>query len=321
MLATADGVGRGHPGLLHPRRPPLGLGDLRRATSTPSTACRRGINAGGYVGDVALRALRRAATPRASRTSPPPTEQLAEMAGTGASRRCEAGALGYSISRSLFHRVPDGRNVPGTWSDPEEFFAIAEPARPRSAGACSSAPPATTGERARRPRVDEELAWMAEISRRAGPPVQLQPAADRARSATTTAGCSRWRRRPTATGAQLRPQITPRSVGVLFSLAANTLVDDLPSFQPLRDARPGRPARRAPRPRGAGPPGRRGRRQAGRARSSACSSCPPTSRPATTTTEADSIAGHRPPRPGPARSRPTSTRWTPPTAGPSSTGR
>ena len=34
----------------------------------------------------------------------------------------DAGAVGYSISRSLFHRVPDGRNVPGTWSDPSEFF-------------------------------------------------------------------------------------------------------------------------------------------------------------------------------------------------------
>src|SRR5690606_7174465 len=37
-------------------------------------------------------------------------------------------------------------------------------------------------------------------------------------------------------GAPLHPQITPRSVGVLFSFAANTLVDDLPSFQPPRGA-------------------------------------------------------------------------------------
>ena len=36
------------------------------------------------------------------------------------------------------------------------------------------------------------------------------------------------------TGSQLRPQITPRSVGVLFSFAANTVIDDLASFQPLR---------------------------------------------------------------------------------------
>lgn len=37
-----------------------------------------------------------------------------------------------------------------------------------------------------------------------------------------------------ATGAQLRPQTTPRSVGVLFSLAANTLLDNLASFAPLK---------------------------------------------------------------------------------------
>jgi hypothetical protein len=53
-------------------------------------------------------------------------EQLAQMAQL-VEQSMEDGALGYSISRSLFHRVPDGRNVPGTWSNPEEFYAIAEP--------------------------------------------------------------------------------------------------------------------------------------------------------------------------------------------------
>jgi N-acyl-D-amino-acid deacylase len=36
------------------------------------------------------------------------------------------------------------------------------------------------------------------------------------------------------TGAQLRPQTTPRAIGVLFSLAANTPIDHLPSFASLR---------------------------------------------------------------------------------------
>ena len=74
----------------------------------------QGINAGGYVGDVAVRlyvAGEAACEPDFEATP----DQLAEMA-----RLVEdaivAGALGYSISRSLFHRVPDGRNVPGTWS-------------------------------------------------------------------------------------------------------------------------------------------------------------------------------------------------------------
>jgi len=37
-----------------------------------------------------------------------------------------AGALGFSTSRTLLHRVPDGRPVPGTWADERELLAIAD---------------------------------------------------------------------------------------------------------------------------------------------------------------------------------------------------
>src|SRR5215471_7504522 len=37
-----------------------------------------------------------------------------------------AGALGFSTSRTLLHRVPDGRPVPGTWADERELYAIAD---------------------------------------------------------------------------------------------------------------------------------------------------------------------------------------------------
>ena len=37
-----------------------------------------------------------------------------------------AGALGFSTSRTLLHRVPDGRLVPGTWADERELLAIAD---------------------------------------------------------------------------------------------------------------------------------------------------------------------------------------------------
>ena len=84
-----------------------------------------GLNAGGYVGDVAIRlyVAGEAACEEDFEATP---EQLAEMADL-VEDAMRAGALGYSISRSLFHRVPDGRNVPGTWSKPEEFYATAEP--------------------------------------------------------------------------------------------------------------------------------------------------------------------------------------------------
>ncbi len=192
----------------------------------------RGLNAGGYVGDVALRlyVAGDASCEDDFRATP---EQLAEMARL-VEQSMEDGALGYSISRSLFHRVPDGRNVPGTWSEPEEFYAIAEPLGRLGRGVLESAPrynlPNVPGD-----RVDEELAWMAEISRRTGRPFcfnlqQISSLGDHYRRVIELS------EQANATGAQLRPQMTPRSVGVLFSLDGNSLIDDLPSFQPYKDA-------------------------------------------------------------------------------------
>ncbi|MGI9603121.1 MAG: N-acyl-D-amino-acid deacylase family protein [Acidimicrobiales bacterium] len=190
-----------------------------------------GINAGGYVGDVAVRlyvAGDEACEPD-FRATP---EQLSQMSAAVA-EAMEAGALGYSISRSLFHRVPDGRNVPGTWAPPEEFFAIAEPLGRLGRGVLESAP-RYNDENTNASRVDEELAWMAELSRRTGRPFSfnLQQIGS---LGTHYRDVVRLAEEANQTGAQLRPQITPRSVGVLFSLAANTLLDDLPSYQPLKD--------------------------------------------------------------------------------------
>ena len=101
----------------------------------------KGINTGGYVGDVAVRlyvAGDAACEPDFEATP----QQLTEMAALVEDAML-AGALGYSISRSLFHRVPDGRNVPGTWSPPSEFFAIAESLGRLGRGVIESAPATT----------------------------------------------------------------------------------------------------------------------------------------------------------------------------------
>ncbi len=191
----------------------------------------RGLNAGGYVGDVAIRlfvAGDAACEPDFVATP----EQLAAMAAL-VEQSIQAGALGYSVSRSLFHRVPDGRNVPGTWSRPEEFFAIAEPLAQLGRGVLESAP-RYNEEHSGESRVDEELGWMAEISRTLGRPFtfnlqQIQSLGDHYREVI------RLSEEANRSGAQLHPQITPRSVGVLFSLAANSLLDDLPAYQPLKE--------------------------------------------------------------------------------------
>lgn len=191
----------------------------------------KGLNAGGYVGDVAVRlyVVGEEACEPDFVASP---EQLDEMASL-VRDAMEAGALGYSISRSLFHRVPDGRNVPGTWSDPSEFAAIAAPLGELGRGVLESAP-RYNDEQTNQSRVDEEVGWMAELSRSTGRPFsfnlqQIGSLGDHYRRVLQLAA------EANESGAQLRPQITPRSVGVLFSLAANTLLDDLPAYAPLAD--------------------------------------------------------------------------------------
>ena len=77
------------------------------------------------------------------------------------------------------------------------------------------------------------MAWIAELSRRTGRPftfnlAQMQSLGDHYRRVVDLST------QANETGAQLRPQTTPRSIGILFSLAANTLVDNLPSFAPLK---------------------------------------------------------------------------------------
>jgi len=191
-----------------------------------------GINTGGFVGDVAVRlyVCGEAACEPDFVASP---EQRTEM-GRHVAEAMEAGALGYSISRSLFHRVPDGRNVPGTWSPPEEFFSTAEALGKIGRGVLESAP-RYNDEDTNESRVDEELSWMAELSRATGRPFcfnlqQIASLGDHYRDVIARS------EQENTKGAQLRPQITPRSVGVLFSLAANTLLDNLASFAPLKEA-------------------------------------------------------------------------------------
>lgn len=191
----------------------------------------RGLNAGGYVGDVAIR-LYVAGDAACDPDFVATPEQLAEMAAL-VDQSLRAGALGYSVSRSLFHRVPDGRNVPGTWSRPEEFFAIAEPLSQLGRGVLESAP-RYNEEHSGESRVGEELGWMAEISRTLGRPFtfnlqQIQSLGDHYREVI------RLSEEANRSGARLHPQITPRSVGVLFSLAANSLLDDLPAYRPLKE--------------------------------------------------------------------------------------
>src|SRR5689334_18455948 len=83
----------------------------------------KGLNVGGMVGHCAVRV--HAMGERSLSEEPATPEDVAAMCAL-VDEAIGAGALGFSTSRTLLHRVPDGRPVPGTWATADELMAIAE---------------------------------------------------------------------------------------------------------------------------------------------------------------------------------------------------
>jgi N-acyl-D-amino-acid deacylase len=191
----------------------------------------KGINAGGMVGHCAVRI--HAMGERAMDEEAASEADVAAMCELVA-EAIDAGALGFSTSRTALHRVPDGRFVPGTKADPHELLEIAQVMGDRRRGVFEAASAlgerGTDGER----RTQPEVALLGEISRRTGRPA--------------TFGLSQTKRVPgihtdaletveqqNALGANLRPQTTARGIGLLFGPACRTPFDGAPAWKALRD--------------------------------------------------------------------------------------
>lgn len=130
----------------------------------------------------------------------------------------DAGALGFTTSRTIGHRSLSGAPVPGTFAADDELMAIA---KSMGRGVFEAIPAGTVGalealggERAK--PVDEVLMF-AEVSRESGRPVtfttiQIAEDVNHWRDVLETVNIENSR------GAQLRPQIAPRAVTVMTSL-------------------------------------------------------------------------------------------------------
>ncbi len=190
----------------------------------------KGLNVGGMVGHCAVRLA--AMGERSLDEAPATAQDIAAMVEL-VDEAMASGALGFSTSRTLLHRVPDGRPVPGTWATPDELYAIGDVLGRRSAGVFESA--CRLGERDTYDLVGTraEVAWMGEVSRRSGRPV--------------TFGLTQSNRRPdlywkvvefsqeeNERGANVRPQTTARGVGVLFGLANRTPFERAAPWRELR---------------------------------------------------------------------------------------
>jgi N-acyl-D-aspartate/D-glutamate deacylase len=190
----------------------------------------KGINVGGMVGHCAVRV--HAMGERSLDEAPATADDVARM--------CElvdeaigAGALGFSTSRTLLHRVPDGRPVPGTWADAEELLAIAAVMGRHGRGVFEAAP--RLGERdtdayvATRAEVD----MMADITETSGRPLTFGLAHSYRRDDLYRRVLEFVNER-NATGARVRPQTTARGIGLLFGLSHHTPFDGSRSWKRLR---------------------------------------------------------------------------------------
>ncbi|MEY2401885.1 MAG: hypothetical protein QOJ08_1996 [Ilumatobacteraceae bacterium] len=198
----------------------------------------KGLNVGGMVGHCALRQF--AMGERGIEQAPPTAADLSTMTDLLA-EALRGGALGFSTSRTFLHKVPDGRPVPGTYAQPEELFAFAEVLRRHGAGVFESASRIGEGERddADIPATRAELAWMGEVSRRSGRPVSFGLLQHDSRP-DLYAQVIELAKQENLNGANLRPQTTARSVGVLFSLDTRSPFDRASCWRDLKSMRNGK---------------------------------------------------------------------------------
>ena len=139
----------------------------------------------------------------------------------------EAGALGFSTSRTLAHRAKDGAPVPGTFADEAELFGIGDALRDAGAGIYELVPLGAVGEDLDAPMREVEL--MTRLAAHTGLPVTF--ALTQVDNAPEL-----WRDQMQASlraleaGHRVRPQYASRPAGVLVGLNSSLGFVGRPSF-------------------------------------------------------------------------------------------
>ena len=107
---------------------------------------------------------------RGAKNEPATSEDISAMAAI-VKEGIEAGALGFSSSRTLVHRAVDGEPVPGTFAAEDELFGIGHALKDAGTGVFELAPGGVMGEDLAAPQ--KEVAWMRKLSREIGRPVSF----------------------------------------------------------------------------------------------------------------------------------------------------
>ncbi len=158
----------------------------------------------------------------------PATPEDIEQMATMTRAAIEAGALGFSTSRTMVHATPEGVPVPGTFASPDELLGIGRGITQTGRGLMEVVSDAVLGQ-----NIDSELGWMQELAATGCPVTFLL--------AQTNPQPHVWRdilqrcEAATNSGARIIPQVFARPVTILFSFQGENPFQYLPSYAPLKD--------------------------------------------------------------------------------------
>jgi N-acyl-D-aspartate/D-glutamate deacylase len=171
---------------------------------------------------------------RGARNEPATADEIKEMKAI-VKDAVAAGALGFSMSRTVAHIAIDGEPVPGTFAAEDEIFGITSALGELGKGIVELAPTGVAGEDIIAPA--KEVDWMHRLSAATGRPVtfallQVDSAPELWRELMETS------RAAADDGADLWPQVAGRPTGLLSGFRTTyCLLDVVPEFGELKAMR------------------------------------------------------------------------------------
>ena len=167
---------------------------------------------------------------RGARNEPATTDDIAQMAAL-VKEAIQAGALGFSTSRTIAHRAIDGEPVPGTFAAEDELFGIGAVLGELGTGVFELAPTGVAGEDLVAPMV--EVAWMRKLAEAIHRPVtfamlQVDSAPELWREMLDESAAA------VESGAPLIPQVAGRPTGMLSGFGTTySFLDSVAPYQAL----------------------------------------------------------------------------------------
>ncbi|MHA7651459.1 N-acyl-D-amino-acid deacylase family protein [Mycobacterium sp. ML4] len=186
------------------------------------------IDVGSQVAHGAIRAY--AMGERGARNEPASTDDITAM-GRLVTEAVEAGALGFSTSRTLAHVAMDGEPVPGTFAAEEELFGLGRAMAAGGHAVFELAPQGAAGEDIVGPK--KELEWMRRLSREIDRPVSFA-------LIQVDADPNLWREQldvsaaAHAEGSRLHPQIAARPFGMMIGFQGHHGFTHRPTYRRLK---------------------------------------------------------------------------------------